>query len=74
MASVKKEAGEQRVHWIDTFKFIGMFEIYLGHFFEKSGLAYEFVFTHHVALFFFLAGCTEMLNKETSIKKIFGRK
>jgi len=54
----------KRIDYLDTAKFIGIFCIYLGHFAAAAGHAYAFVFTFHVALFFFLSGCTESLGRE----------
>lgn len=47
---------ENRVEWIDSLKFIGIFYIYLGHFGKNAGLLYPFVFSFHVPLFFFISG------------------
>ena len=64
-----------RVRWIDVVKCFGIFAIYLGHCTGDAGKAYEFVYTHHVALFFVLAGFTESLGNESNygqyIIKIF---
>lgn len=46
----------QRIEWIDTLKFIGMFYIYIGHLGAASGKLYPFVFSFHVPLFFFMSG------------------
>lgn len=64
----------QRVKWIDVAKFFGIFAIYLGHFADAAGLGYQFVFTHHVALFFLISGCTETFNKETCLGKYITKK
>ncbi|MFW7363640.1 acyltransferase family protein [Vagococcus fluvialis] len=53
-----------RVDWVDISKLFGMFFIYLGHLGSKSGLAYPWVYTFHVPLFFFLSGCLENYNKK----------
>lgn len=45
-----------RIEWIDSLKFIGMFYIYLGHLGNSAGKIYPFVFSFHVALFFFVSG------------------
>ncbi|MBQ7371417.1 MAG: acyltransferase family protein, partial [Blautia sp.] len=58
---------KKRVTWIDVAKFFGIFCIYVGHFGQEAGLTYPFVFFFHVPLFFFLSGCTESMNPETSI-------
>lgn len=47
---------KQRLGWVDVVRCFGMFAIYLGHFGEQAGHAYTFVYTHHVALFFFISG------------------
>lgn len=52
----------KRVLFIDVAKCLGMFMIYLGHFGEAAGAAYEFVFKFHVPLFFFLSGCMSNYN------------
>ena len=49
-------------------KCFGIFAIYLGHFGSDGGYSYDFVFTHHVALFFFVSGCAEVLS--TSERRI----
>ncbi len=54
-----------RKKYLDVAKFIGMFCIYLGHFGESAGNAYLFVFSFHVALFFFISGCTDSLSSDT---------
>lgn len=64
----------ERVKWIDIAKFFGIFAIYLGHFGEQAGNAYNFVFTHHVALFFFISGCVENYNQEENILKYAWKK
>ena len=56
-----------RVAWLDVARTIGIYAIYLGHFGEAAGPAYRFVFQFHVPLFFFLAGCTEIYNREESV-------
>lgn len=63
---------QNRIFWLDVLKFIGILEIYIGHFGNGAGKLYGFVFTHHVALFFFVSGCLEFYNKDgffTSVKK-----
>lgn len=64
----------KRVSWIDVAKFIGIFCIVLGHLGTSAGHAYQFVFMFHIALFFFLAGCTDSFDnrniKEYLINKI----
>jgi fucose 4-O-acetylase-like acetyltransferase len=46
----------ERIPWVDVFKFLGIWAIYIGHFGDKSGKVYPFVFTYHVPMFFFAAG------------------
>lgn len=55
---------KDRIKYLDIAKFIGIFCIYLGHFGNFAGKAYNFVFSFHVALFFFLPGCTETLTSD----------
>ena len=62
---------EKRVEWIDTAKFFGMFFIYLGHFGPDAGYAYPWVFSFHVALFFFLSGCLENYNRRGLLKNLW---
>ena len=45
-----------RIAWVDIFRFLGIWAIYIGHFGDKAGRAYPFVFTYHVPMFFFAAG------------------
>ena len=47
---------KSRIDWVDVFKGLGIFTIYLGHTGPAAGKLYSFVFTYHVALFFFVAG------------------
>lgn len=56
-----------RRDYLDVFKFIGIFSIYLGHMADAAGDFYPFVFMYHVPLFFFASGCTETLGRERSI-------
>lgn len=55
---------KNRIKYLDVAKFIGIFCIYLGHLGSNAGRAYSFVFSFHVALFFFLSGCTETLSND----------
>lgn len=50
---------KKRVRWLDVMKCLGIFAIYLGHLGPSVGYSYDFVFSHHVALFFFASGCAE---------------
>jgi len=45
-----------RIAWVDVLRFLGIWAIYIGHFGEKAGRTYPFVFAYHVPLFFFAAG------------------
>lgn len=45
-----------RIAWVDILRFLGIWAIYIGHFGDKAGRAYPFVFSYHVPLFFFAAG------------------
>lgn len=47
----------ERIQWIDTAKFLGIFAIYLGHMGPAAGNSFGFVFYYHVPLFFFVSGC-----------------
>lgn len=64
---------DKRIKWIDVAKFIGIFAIYLGHFGSKAGYAYQYVFSFHVALFFFLAGNVDA-KKDVNIIVVFKKK
>ena len=57
-----------RIKWIDVAKALGIFFIYLGHLGNLAGLAYNWVFSFHVPLFFFLSGCLEGHNDKGIIK------
>lgn len=65
---------KERVRWIDIAKFFGIFAIYLGHFGAVIGRSYYFVFSHHVALFFFISGCMEIYNAEEKFGRYFVKK
>lgn len=47
---------KERINWVDTLKFLGMFYIYIGHLGPAAGKLYLFVFAFHVPLFFFISG------------------
>jgi len=47
---------KERIAWVDVFKFFGIWAIYIGHFGDKGGKVYPFVFAYHVPIFFFAAG------------------
>lgn len=65
----------ERIGWIDTLRFLGIFAIYLGHLGNQAGYFYPFVFRYHVPLFFFISGAMEVFTKpdisfaEYSLKK-----
>lgn len=61
----------KRIEWVDIAKFMGMFFIYLGHFGKDAGLAYYWVFSFHVPLFFFLSGCLENYNHRGIVDNIW---
>ena len=63
----------KRVEWIDAAKWFGMFFIYLGHFSSEAGLAYHWVFSFHVPLFFFLSGCLENYNKRGFLNNVWNK-
>lgn len=60
---------KKRIEWIDVAKCFGIFAIFLGHYTGQAGKAYEFVYTHHVALFFVLSGFSESLGREENFGK-----
>ena len=60
---------KKRVNWIDIAKCFGIFAIYLGHCGSVAGKLNTFVWTHHVALFFVLAGFTESMSSEERFSK-----
>jgi fucose 4-O-acetylase-like acetyltransferase len=57
----------ERVEWVDSLKFIGMFYIYLGHLGNAAGQLFPFVFSFHVPLFFFVSGFFAEHGSEKSI-------
>lgn len=60
----------KRLHWVDVAKCFGIFAIYLGHCGVAAGNAYEFVFSHHIPLFFLLSGCMEAKREALPVHKI----
>ena len=60
---------KKRIEWIDVAKCFGIFAIFLGHYTGQAGKAYEFVYTHHVALFFVLSGFSESFGTEEDFGK-----
>ena len=66
---------EERVKWIDCLRCIGIIEIFIGH--SLDGQMHNFVFGHHVALFFFVSGALQNINSSENFginlnKKIKG--
>ena len=55
-----------REKWVDVARCLGIYAIYLLHMGENIESAYFFFFKFVVALFFFLAGCTETYQKDLS--------
>ena len=64
----------KRIAWIDVLKFIGIISIYFWHLGEGLGRSYEFILLYHVPLFFFVSGCTESLQKQTSFQEYLKKK
>ena len=58
---------DNRYNWIDTLRFLGIFAIYLGHFGNRAGKLYLFVFSYHVPLFFFVSGFFALKDKHKGI-------
>ncbi len=48
--------GKNRVVWIDTLKFIGIYTIYIAHFLDSAGYMYKFACMYVIQLFFFVSG------------------
>ena len=46
----KDKSFHNRYEWVDVLRFLGIFAIYLGHFENKAGKLYSFVFSYHVSL------------------------
>lgn len=67
---------EQRVKWLDVARAIGIFSIFVGHIpnAETGQLAFPFVWTYHVPLFFFISGCAETFSKEKNILRYLFKK
>ncbi len=65
--SVQMEKNLNRHNWVDVLKFLGIFAIYLGHFGNKSGKLYLFVFSYHVPLFFFMSGFFALNDRDKGI-------
>jgi len=45
LEEISMSSGKERLDYIDVAKALGMFAIYLGHFGEKAGYAYLWVFS-----------------------------
>ena len=69
--TVNRHVSKKRIQWLDVMKCFGIFAIYLGHFGPESGYSHDFVFTHHVTLFFFVSGCTEALSRNNKQIRIY---
>lgn len=65
---------KNRIRWVDSARFLGIFAIYLGHFGTKAGNSYGFVFQYHVAFFIFLSGCMSNYDTETNLIRFLGKK
>ena len=64
----------KRIAWIDVLKFLGIVSIYFWHLGEGMGRSYEFILLYHVPLFFFVSGCTEALQKQSTLKEYVKKK
>lgn len=53
-----------RYIWVDYAKTIGMFAIVLGHVLPKGSTLHIYIYSFHVPLFFFLAGCVFTTGKK----------
>lgn len=62
-----------RIKYIDVVRCIGIFLIYVSHFCDTAGFIYPFAYTHHVPLFFIVAGCMENLNTNRGILSTIGK-
>lgn len=66
---------KERIKWLDVLKFIGILEIYFGHSgIPGLGLGHQFVYSHHVPLFFFAAGCSYAIASPKTLKENFIQK
>lgn len=65
---------EKREEWVDRVKFLGILAIYIGHFGNAAGWLYQFVFTYHVPLFFFVSGFFANSKSKYTIKEYFVKK
>ncbi len=59
-----------RCNWIDIARLIGIFLIYVGHYGEILGTAYNWLTSFYVPLFFLLSGMTECFNDRGIIKNL----
>lgn len=60
----KVKAAKNRISWIDTLKFLGIFSIYYGHFLDVGGRMHKFAFAYSVQLFFFASGFFALSHKD----------
>lgn len=58
---------QHRIKWIDVLKGLAIIVIYIGCFGSEAGKTYDFISTHHAALFFCILGLVENFNKEENI-------
>lgn len=59
---------KNRIAWIDSLKFIGIYTIYIAHFLEGAGYMHKFAGMYVVQLFFFVSGFFALkTRKELSI-------
>lgn len=65
---------KNRIKWVDVLKFLGIFAIYLGHYGDKAGSFYLFVFEYHIPLFFFVAGFFTKYDKAETIFQYIKKK
>ncbi|MEG0914884.1 MAG: acyltransferase [Christensenellaceae bacterium] len=63
------KAQATRICWVDTFKFLAMIYIYVGHLGTGSGRMYAYVWTFHMAMFFFAAGIFANKSKQVTTKE-----
>ncbi|MDD2972027.1 MAG: acyltransferase family protein [Lachnospiraceae bacterium] len=48
---------KNRIEWLDTLKFLGIYTIYIAHFLNGAGNIYKFACMYVIQLFFFVSGC-----------------
>lgn len=64
----------ERVEWIDVLKWLGIVAIFCGHLGRETGGLYEFVFSYHVPLFFFVSGIFAWYAKDVSFLDVVKKK